>query len=226
MPRLKLYSTKAQRQEANQNKNKCFYVKSCLKILDSKKDKRLQERQAQETHEIQERKKQCERSKQETKGNLDAGSEHPEEAISPPPVNVEKELEDQLEDLKGRYQRHIPSGHRQFLHDLSTQALQWKHSQRGSMMTRTLVPSPVIVAKRAINVMLDEYHDLEDYYFWCLHNRKGQVWEEKRQNFWAFEDVVLKLLAVLDNMSELLSLAGNNPSLDDFRDLYLHQYQY
>ncbi|KAJ8074740.1 hypothetical protein PM082_022183 [Marasmius tenuissimus] len=226
MPCLKLYTTKAQQQEANRSKNKRFYDKNCLEILDSKKDKRLQERRAQETREIRECKKRRERSKQETTVNLNAGIELSEEAISPPPINIERELEDRLEDLKRQYQMHIACRHQQFLHNLSVQALQWKHSQRGLTMTRALSPSPVIAAKRAIDVMLDEYHNLEDYYFWCLHNRKGQVWEEKRDVFWAFEDVVRKLLTVLNNMSELLSLAGYNPSLNDFEDLYLHQYKY
>ncbi|KAL0058929.1 hypothetical protein AAF712_014372 [Marasmius tenuissimus] len=226
MSRPKLYTTEAQRREANRIKNKRFYDQNRLKILDSKHNKRVQERHAQEQDEIQERKKRRERSNREKKGGLTTGIEPLEESISPTPVNIEKEIEDRLEALKGQYQTRVPSGQRQFLHDLSQEALQWKHSQRGAIMTRPLSPSPVIAAKKAIDSMLDEYHDLANYYFDCLHKRKGQVWEEKREVFWAFEEVLSKMLSVLDNMNELLALDGYNPSLEDFSDLYIHQFQY
>ncbi|KAJ8087274.1 hypothetical protein PM082_006104 [Marasmius tenuissimus] len=225
MPRPKLYLTKDARREANRAKNQRFYKKNRDKILDLKKEKRIQEKRAQEKQEIRARKKRREQRNRDRK----PGEERREPDIEVPvptlsTADVEKELEGQMEVLKQHYQNRIQHDHRAFLGRLSEQALEWKKSTKGSIMTKNLSPSPVVTLKKEMELMLDQYHGLEDEYFYCLCNRKGRTWEDKRAEFTVFREVVSKLTAVLDNMEEMLHIEGYTADLDDLKDMYRYQY--
>ncbi|KAJ8088986.1 hypothetical protein PM082_014233 [Marasmius tenuissimus] len=223
MPRRKLYNTKEQRREANRRKNKLFYDKNRSAILESKKEKRVQERQAQEKRDIQQRKKHREQRKRA--GKVDERIDQEQSAfIVPNRVEVAKELEARLERLQQQYQKEIQHNHRTFLDQLSVQALQWKLSTQGSLMTRNLAPSPALLAKKSIDSMLDEYNTIESEYFYCIRDRWGWRWEEKRQEFKLFKEVSEGLIEVLGNIHESLVMDGYNPDADELRELYQYKY--
>ncbi|KAL0065634.1 hypothetical protein AAF712_007412 [Marasmius tenuissimus] len=135
----------------------------------------------------------------------------------------EKELVECLEGLKQRYSKQIQPDHRKYLDNLSEQALHWKKLASGPVMFQTLTPFPVSIIKKTLDSMLHEYDTIEDEYFYCVHNRKGRVWEEKKDDFKAFKEVALKLHEVLDNMHEILVMEDYTPDLDDIRDLYCYK---
>ncbi|KAL0566398.1 hypothetical protein V5O48_015622 [Marasmius crinis-equi] len=105
MPRPKLYSSIAQRREANRLKNKRFYEKNRTKILKAKKLKRENEQQAQEREEIRQRKKRKKKLEGVDNNQTEIVLEVP--LVSAPPDPVEKHLEDRLEHLKNEYRKQI-----------------------------------------------------------------------------------------------------------------------
>ncbi|KAK1229012.1 hypothetical protein PQX77_007939 [Marasmius sp. AFHP31] len=230
MPRPRLYFTKEQCQEANQRKNKKFYDKYDLprplnnqvlkgfhrnrdKILESRKEKRVCEQRAQEKCEIREGKKQRERANRERKGDIG----HDEVAVRVPTAmtaDVQRELEGRLEVLKQKYTKRVQPDHHKFLDELSGQAIQWKRSTQGPMMTQTLDPSPAALVKKDIESMLEEYESLEDEYFYCIRNQTGEASHQKQANFTVFKDVASKLWEVLDSMDELMNMTGYTATLD------------
>ncbi|KAJ8092018.1 hypothetical protein AAF712_009489 [Marasmius tenuissimus] len=223
MSRPKLYTTKAQHREANREKNKRFYHKNRVKILDSKKETRLQEKRAQEQQEIKERKK---RREQRNRANKRDYCEDTLEvsAVKSTTINVVRELEERTEDLKQRYTKEIQPDSCKFLDKLTEQALNWKRSTRGPLMTRNLAQSPVAIVKKTIENILDEYCGLEDEYLYCTRDRKGKHWEAKRAGLTLLKEAIMKLLVVLDNMNEMLNLDDYIPTVDDLKDLYCYQY--
>ncbi|KAK1230269.1 hypothetical protein PQX77_006644 [Marasmius sp. AFHP31] len=223
MPRPRLYLTKEQRREANQRKNKKYYDKNRDKILGSKKEKRVCEQRAQEKQEIRERKKHCQQANRERKGDIG----HDEVAVRVPTAttaNVQRELEGRLEALKQRYTKRVQLDHRKFLDQLSGQAIQWKRSTQGPIMTQTLDPSPAALMKRDVESMLEEYQTLEDEYLYCIRNRTGEASHQKRANFTVFKDIASKLWEVLDSIDKLMNMTDYTASLDDCKDLYCYKY--
>ncbi|KAK1216212.1 hypothetical protein PQX77_021164 [Marasmius sp. AFHP31] len=199
-----------------------FISRNRCAILDSKKDKRVEEKRVQQQHEIKERKKRCEQRKRTGTENENVEKELP--SVTRNPVEVERELEGRFKLLKQQYQNQVQPNHQRFLDQLSVQALRWKESTRGTLMSKNLDPSPAFLAKKSFDSMRKEYYMIESEYPYCLRDQKGRGWEGKRGEFTAFKEVLSTLIEVLDNIHESLGIEGYNPDADELRELYKYKY--
>ncbi|KAL0566354.1 hypothetical protein V5O48_015662 [Marasmius crinis-equi] len=215
MPRPKLYSTLAQRREANRLKNKRFYDRNRTKILQTKKSKREDEQRAlvqEGTRQRQKRRKENLAAVDSTQSKVELKVHQPASVLLDP---LERYLEDRLEHLKDEYRKQVKPGQRAYIKRLAHEAVEWKSATRSPIKKRITEDSPLIVAKRQIDYGLSEYKLLERDYFDLIRDKQGKVWDDKRRRFTLYKEVVSELVDVLTNMQEELDILGWAAEFED-----------
>ncbi|KAK1233848.1 hypothetical protein PQX77_002975 [Marasmius sp. AFHP31] len=222
MPRPKLYHTKAERREANRVKNQRFYNKNKTEILQFKQVKRHELNRALQSQEIEIRKKR--RHVRETHKKkvpmVEVAETLPSEPVPTAQESCLRELEDRLNIMTLEYNKVLSPNGGKYAEKLCEEAIIWKQATRPSLMQRPATESPLISAKTLLETKLMECQSIEDEYLYGTQGRVGQYWDDRRESFAMFKELVLEYVEMLENLQAKLEEVGQTVQLGDLSPIY------
>ncbi|KAL0571873.1 hypothetical protein V5O48_010093 [Marasmius crinis-equi] len=190
MPRRKLYTTKEQKLEARKLVNQRHYDKHRPLILQSRKIQREKALKEAIAHETAERVKRVRARKRHNSPLTVKPIEVPAGNTNQSSSEAQRDLEGRVEKLKKGWLSLMESkgGYAFYLENLYFRTSIWNTSRRTTLSPAT--ESPVTATKRLFDRMLMQYQGLEDEYFFLIRDRHGPVWQQKREDFTIFKEVV------------------------------------
>ncbi|KAK1216233.1 hypothetical protein PQX77_021147 [Marasmius sp. AFHP31] len=204
MPRRKLYTTKAERQEANRlNSSLSRNSTAILEYKRAKRDSDIISAQKQRTIK---RQKFTRQSRLETPKEIakpTAASSAMKKAPDFDPVAIaRRELEQRMANLKKKFIAFMDSkgGEPRYFEGICRQALTWMAQLKHRTTISPIPTSPIIDAKCLFDQYLLEYEPLENEYFYATRDCTGPKWDEKRDDFTIFKVLVGKKRALLEDM--------------------------
>ncbi|KAL0567630.1 hypothetical protein V5O48_014363 [Marasmius crinis-equi] len=202
MPQPKKYTTKEQQLEAHRLNNQRHYNNLEIEIdaqyLIQRNSSGTKHLKKQKPSRLLRRKQRLQRKKKNKASS--PGVIAPEVRASNKDTlsrEVQRELEQRVESLKQDWLTHMNSkgGYAFYLEHLYIRTSIWATQRRTPLSPVTISPAAATV--KAFEKLLMDYQATEEEYFYLICNLHGPVWQQKREDFTIFKEIVGETLVLV-----------------------------